>query len=107
MAKYGKLVDGELRIMPWNTVHTVGGVKAVLGAPAALLSLGYKQIIFTQPPEAQEGFAAVSRWTENDTSLVQVWDMTAIPVDTTPTAEERLEALEAAMLELLGGVLDG
>ena len=107
MAKYGKLVDGNLCVMPWNTIHNINGVNTVLNDPAALLALGYKQIVFTQPPEAQDGFAAVSHWAENDTSLVQVWEMAAAPVNPTPTTEERLEALEAAMLELLRGVLDG
>lgn len=107
MSKYGKIVDGELIVMPWNTIHTVNGVGTVLNEPAALLALGYKQLVFTDPPECGEGYELSARWTEGDTTIVRTWEAVKVPADVTPSTEERLDALEAAMLELLGGMLDG
>lgn len=107
MAKYGKLINGELRVMPWNTVHNINGVNTALNDPAALLALGYKQVFYTNAPPSDGSKIAVPHWSETEKSIIQTWEMVERPVDTTPTTEERLEALEAAMLELLGGVLDG
>ena len=83
---YAKLNNGKL-------------VKPIIfkNKPEILQRLGYKEVIFAEKP-VQEGYIAVCHYTETEDEIQQVWTLESI----TPviTLEDRVEALEEAVLEL-------
>lgn len=107
MTKYGKITEGVLHIMPWNAVHVLDGETISTTDPKKLLRLGYKRIVYNHPPDPVEGYYLESEWIERNEEIVQNWRLVEQPIDNTPTIEERIEALESAMLEALEVLLNG
>lgn len=107
MTKYGKITEGALHIMPWNAVHVLDGETISTTDPEKLLRLGYKRITYTHPPEPVDGYSIQSEWVERNDEIVQNWRLVEEPIDNKPSIEERIEALEAAMLETLEVLLNG
>ena len=97
---YGKLLNGTLIYAP-NSV-TVGDKRIINPGAEVLLSLGWLPITNTEPPATEAGFHAVGSWHKTDTEIVRVWTVEA-DEPALPTAEERIAALEASMLEIIIG----
>ena len=75
---YAKLINGNLQpapnpifIDPWWIGNPT---------PELLIAEGYKPVIYTDPPEVEPGFVAVSGWEENVFEIVQTWTVEAEPV---------------------------
>ena len=101
---YGKLENGNLTFAPRSVV--VEDKRIINPDEKTLFSLGWLPVVMTEAPETEEGFYPVSHYEERDGRIVRVWTVEAEPVQE-PTTEERLEALESAMLEMiLGGNQD-
>lgn len=97
---YGKLENGILQYAPKNV--TCGDKRIINPLEETLLSLGYLPIADTEPPRAETGTHTVGRWEQTETEIVKVWTVEEDePAE--PTAEERLAALESAMLEMITG----
>lgn len=77
MTKYGKLIDGFLRIAPKRVEYE--GKQIINPRPEILLALGYKPIVYTPIPEEIEGYYWVSEWEETETEIVQMWVSYPIP----------------------------
>ena len=102
---YGKLENGKLIYAPKSVI--VGEKRIINPKEETLLSIGYLPIENTEAPATETGYHAVGSWKQTKTEIVRVW---AVEEDepTEPTAEERLAALEAAMLEMImGGTENG
>ena len=68
---FGKLIDGDIQYFkpPMRTeTEDIFTNDAEL-----LLAHGWKEIVYTDPPEAPEGYVAVSHWEETETQIVQAW----------------------------------
>ena len=68
---YGKLIDGHLVLAPRSVI--VGDRQ--IGNPTAetLAELGYKAVVYTEPPSVDPGYVAVEGWIEDGGSIVQTW----------------------------------
>lgn len=70
---YAKLINGILMIAPRKLRS---GAVLVYNPPAALLEAeGYKPVVFTEAPAAEEGFRAVCGWTETANGILQTWTL--------------------------------
>ena len=99
---YGKLKNGALLYAPSSVM--VNDKRMINPSDEILRSLGWLPIVMTPRPQTAEGYIATAHFEEITDSIVQVWTVTEIPF-VAPTTEERLEALESAVLEIiLGGV---
>lgn len=84
---YGKLIDGVLVSAPKKIKH---GDSITYNPPEEmLLPLGYLPVIFTDPPEVEQGYEAVCTWAEIDGEIVQEWEV----VVAEPTAEDIINIL--------------
>lgn len=100
---YGKLENGTLTFAPKSVI--VGDKRIINPDEETLLSLGWLPVDMTEAPETEEGFYPVPHYEEQDGRIVRVWTVEAEPIHE-PTTEERLAALESAMLEMImGGTL--
>lgn len=90
---YAKIVDGELSIAPRRL--TVGNVTVYNPGDDELLSEGYLPVIFTDPPEAPEGYSYEPGWAEQEEAIVQVWTLAPLSDDISD---------EEALSIILGGV---
>lgn len=105
---YGLLINGTPLPAP-NPLHINGAV--VYNPPDnTYAATGYKPIIATPYPDDDGNYYTPS-WVEQDGQIVQVWTPTDPPEPepvppSAPTTEERLAALEAAMLAVMGGGAD-
>ncbi len=97
---YAKLNNGGIIYAPKSVI--VGNKRIINPSGETLLSLGWLPVVMTEKPETDEGFAAISHFEEQDGRIVGVWTVEAEP-KREPTAEERLAALESAMLEMILG----
>lgn len=103
---YGLLINGTPLPAP-NPLHINGAV--VYNPPDSIYAAaGYLPIVETPHPD--DNYYTAS-WTEQDGQIIQVWTLTDPPEPepaqpTAPTTEERLAALEAAMLAVMGGGAD-
>lgn len=97
---YGLLING----IPF--LHINGAV--VYNPPDSIYAkAGYLPIVETPVPDDDNYYTA--SWTEQTGQIVQVWTPTDPPEPVppaAPTTEERLAALEAAMLAMMGGADD-
>lgn len=76
---YGKLINGALYFAPKKLP---GDDVIVYNPPAEMyLTAGYKSVIFTDEPEAPEGYYYDSGWEETTESIVQIWTLTPLPND--------------------------
>lgn len=102
---YGKLENGKLIYAPKSVI--VGEKRIINPKEETLISLGYLPIENTEAPATETGYHAVGSWKQTETEIIRVWTSEA-DEPTEPTAEERLAALEAAMLEMImGGTENG
>lgn len=102
--KYGKLIDGVLRLHGVDfPIRTEDGGVIVTNDPTLLAAHGFKPVVgsVAQPPDGYTPAGYV--WEETDTEIRARWNYepTETP-DNTPTVEERLEAVELLLLEMLG-----
>lgn len=97
---YGKLENGKLIYAPKSVI--VGEKRIINPNEEMLLSLGYLHIENTEAPATETGYHVVGSWKQIETKIVRVW---AVEEDkqTDPTTEERLSAIESAILELIIG----
>lgn len=108
---YGSLINGTPLPAP-NPLHINGAV--VYNPPESIYAkAGYLPIVETPVPGVSESDTEyyTPSWVEQDGQIVQVWTPTDPPEPapvppTAPTTEERLAALEAAMLAMMGGADD-
>lgn len=76
---YGKLIDGDLRIAPKKLP---GDGVVVYNPPAEMYrEQGWKPVVFTDAPEAPEGYACECGWEEQTESIVQTWTLVPLPDD--------------------------
>ena len=85
---YGKLENGDF-IYPPNPARLNG--KICYNPPVDILrELGYKLVLETPPPEAEEGKYYTSHYEEQDGNIVKVWTETEPPA--LPPYEQRVVA---------------
>lgn len=76
---YAKLINDSLRVAPKKLVV---GNDQIWNAPAATyLSQGWLPVIFTEAPEAPEGYYYEPGWEEEGNTIVQTWILTKLPDD--------------------------
>lgn len=69
--EYAKLMDGSIFFAPQVIVHDT---QRIYNPPAELLTLhGFKPVRFTEPPEIEPGYEAVSGWEETQEAILQIW----------------------------------
>lgn len=97
---YAKLQYGFLRSAPKTIAFDGKTINNPL--PEELEQLGYKQVVYTDMPEATEGKHWESGWTEEENAIRQVWTLVEDTVYPTPepTQEERISNLETTTDEL-------
>ena len=91
---YAKLIENKLTIAPRRVV--IGDTQVFNPAAEQLEALGYKLVVFTEPPEAPEGYYAESGWTEAEDAITQTWTLVELPPEE-PSAGELLDII-------LGGI---
>lgn len=88
---YAKIINGRLQTAP-KQVQYNGNI--VFNPPNGVLAeLGYLPVTYTDmPSDVSEGYHYEAGWTQNDTTIVQVWNLAADPEIPEPelTAEEVL-----------------
>lgn len=105
--QYGTLINGTPVPAP-NPLHTDG--KVIYNPPdSAYAAMGYLPIVDTPYPE-EDGYYTAS-WAEQSGQIVKVWTQTDPPEPdpvqpAVPTTEDRIAALESAMLAMMGGGAD-
>lgn len=115
MSEYGKLVDGFLSYPSKNLTLPDGRVVSnpredTMGDTGYTLEEvmeynGFKPLVKTDEPEAEEGFYFVSKWVEEENQIVQKWEKVDIPEEPiTPTPEPGV--LDQEALDILRGVYD-
>ena len=94
---YAKLNGSSLQMAPKRVTYE----GHIIFNPCAdvLSALGYKPVVYTDPPEAVEGMIPVSTWEETETEIVQVWKEEKIPeppADATDRLDEIIRILSGA-----------
>lgn len=79
---YGKIIDNVFRPAPHHLI--IGGAHIYNPTDAMLEAEGYKPVVFTDAPEAPEGYYAVVSWTETEDVIQQVWTLEKQPDDISP-----------------------
>ena len=108
---YGLLINGAPLPAP-NPLHINGAV--VYNPPESIYAkAGYLPIVETPVPDVFDSDTEyyTPSWVEQDRKIVQIWTQVDPPEPepaqpAAPTTEERLAALEAAMLAMMGGGAD-
>lgn len=68
---YAKLIDGYPAYAP-NPI--IIGDRQIGNPPGSVYEeQGYKPVTFTDPPETEPGYVAVSGWTETEEAIIQTW----------------------------------
>lgn len=97
---YAKLENGVLRYAP----KKITDGEAVIYNPTAatLTALGYLPVVETDMPTAEPGWHYEGSWEQREDSIVRIWTLAEdpAPMPPEPTPEERLDDLEAALVEL-------
>lgn len=99
---YAKLTNNRLQYAPNQLQHN--GSHIFNPPESILLELGYLPVTSTKTPDdAPAGQHYEPHWEKTETDIKQVWELVDDPVESAvsePTAEERMEILEGAVLEL-------
>ena len=69
--KYAKLINDMIRYAPRTVV--VDDRQIGNPTPETLIELGYKPLIYTDPPETEEGYVAISSWAETEETIMPTW----------------------------------
>lgn len=85
---YAKLIDGELRIAPKKLI--INDTQVWNASVEDYLAQGWLPVIFTEMPEAPDGYYYEGGWEEEDNTIVQTWTLVELPE---PDAEEALAIL--------------
>ncbi len=100
--KYGKLVGGALRLHgPDFPIENKKGGVTVTTDRVLLTASGFRPVT-ENPAQPPEGYVPAGFvWEENEAGICRRWNY--VPAeDGAPTVEERLEAVELLLLEMLG-----
>lgn len=83
--KYGTTKNGNLILAP----RKLEGEDVVIynPTPEQLSAAGYKPVVYTDTPEAPEGYYAEAYWEEQDGEIIEVWAFVPNPE---PTEEDAL-----------------
>lgn len=107
--KYGKLIDGVLIYAPNPLSHN--GMRIYNPSGDLYVAEGYAPIIETSAPESTEDSVVyyAPTWEMQANQIVKVWIETEPPVEEievapSPTLDERVAAVESAILAIMGGV---
>ena len=76
---YAKLINGAIRYAPKHI--TIGNENIWNASAEQMLSVGYKLVVFTDAPEAPEGYYYESGWEEKAETIEQTWTLTKLPDD--------------------------
>lgn len=87
---YGKFEDGSFIFAPAKL--TVGGVTIYNPTDEILLAAGFKPMIYSDPPDAPDGYYYDNEWEERENEIVQMWHLVELPPHEM-TAEEALEII--------------
>lgn len=90
---YGKLIEGALYFA--QNFITINGNHVWNADADAMLSQGWKPVIFTEQPETEVGYYFESGWKETTKKITQTWTKKELPDEVSDS-----EAL-AAILEVL------
>ena len=99
-----KLINGTL--IPGPAAVEFEGKQVFNPDRKILMQLGYKPLEETEPPQCGAKERAVAEYTETDTAIIQSW-RTEGRAEAEPTVAERLEAVEAAVLDIAEVVYGG
>lgn len=91
---YAKLIDGALIPAPRKMNTEIGGVSyTVFNPPAEMLEAdGWLPVVYTDEPEAPEGYHYEATYSEESGEIVQGWELVKDPDDIPDS-----EALEIIM----------
>lgn len=92
--RFARLENGSVYYAPRPLV--MDGRHVFTNDAAAHLALGYKELVLTPEPEAQEGCVTAFDWEETDAQIVQAWRQEAAPE---PEPEQTTET-DAALAEM-------
>lgn len=99
---YAKLINNTMRTAPKRI--TWQGRTVDNPTPEQLADLGYLPVTYTaMPPDSPSGQHYEPHWEQTEAEIKQVWGLVDDPEEpevSEPTAEERMEILEGAVLEL-------
>ena len=92
--RHAKLIDGALVFAPRKVNTTIDGEPYVVYNPSAELleEQGWLPVVYTDPPEAPEGYHYEPTYTEDGGEIVQGWVLVEDPDDISDS-----EALEIIM----------
>ena len=99
-----KIIDGAL--VPAPKAVEFDGKQVFNPSGEILLRLGYKPLTEAEPPQCGANEQAVAEYTETEAEILQSWRIEALP-EPEPTEVERLEAVEAAILDIAEVVYSG
>ncbi len=74
---FAKLIDNAFTPAPRRIVR--GSEQVFNPTDEMLAALGFKPVLFTEPPETPEGYYPENGWTETDGAIVQTWTLCAVP----------------------------
>ena len=74
---YAQLIDGEIVFAPRKRQSVIDGTSyTVINPPAEMLEAnGWEPVIYTEMPDAPEGYHYESTYTENSGEIVQGWEL--------------------------------
>lgn len=75
--KYGTLTNGNLTPAPRRI--TLDGWQILNPTDVQYEAAGYKPVVYTDTPEAPEGYYAEAYWTETEEAIVQTWRLEELP----------------------------
>ena len=79
---YGYLENGELRRAPNPMV--IGDTRVWNPTNEQYETAGYKKVVFTDPPETEEGYHAESGWEERGDEIIRAWTIVEDPDEVDP-----------------------
>jgi len=88
---YAKLDNGQLTLAPTTVI--IDGLKVINPKGEQLIELGYKPVVFTEPPTPQEGYGVSCTWEENELEIYQVWEEVELPEPEQTDGDYLLEKL--------------
>ena len=68
---FGKLINGLLQMAPRKIRYN--GCWIYNPPAEILLALGYKPVVYTDPPDPDPGYVLVFNWVETEDQITQHW----------------------------------